>query len=83
MSGDRPLGRASERICFVVAAFALLGAIRAFRSGGFSEDGLVGLATAAAFAVAGGFLRHQRKVAEFNRGHPGWSEMGHVKRRRK
>jgi hypothetical protein len=77
-----PPGKAWERISFVVAAFALLGAVQAWRSASFGEDCLAGLATAAAFAFAGLYLRHRRKVAEFRRGHPGWPEMGHVPRRK-
>lgn len=83
MSAGPPRGRAWERICFTVAALALLGAGQAFRSAGFAADCLAGLATAALFGFAGGFLRHDRKVAEFKRGHPGWSEVGHIERRRK
>jgi hypothetical protein len=78
-----PRGKAWERICFFVAALALLGAAQAFRSAGFGEDCLAGLATAAAFACAGGFLRHGRRIAEFKLGHPGWPEFDFVRRRRK
>lgn len=81
MSAGAPRGKAWERICFVVAALALLGSAQALRSAGFTEDCLAGLGSAAAFAFAGIFLRHRRGIAEFKRGHPGWSEAGPVRRR--
>jgi hypothetical protein len=78
-----PLGKASERICFAVAALAILAAAQVLLSAGFTEECLAGLATAAAFGFAGGFLRHRRLLAEFKRGYPGWPEFGHIRRRRK
>jgi hypothetical protein len=79
--GGRTGGKAMERIGFALAGLAAAGAAAEFARAGFGAECLAGLATAATFAFVGGLLRHGRRVAEFKRLYPGWSETGLIRRR--